>query len=130
MSESNPPKCVKRTASRNRGAVPPTEVSETHVLDLPEELLHKILGGSTIGIERWTDLSLVCRAWQATMQSLVSLTLCLSLWILSVLSLVRGVGQRCDTQSYLDTHVRKRPRFFLVSISLMRAKEYKAVSIG
>jgi len=68
MSENHPAKRVKSSTSSD---VVPNNTSEISVFDLPEEILHKILGGTTIRIERWTDLSLVCRAWQATMQSLV-----------------------------------------------------------
>jgi hypothetical protein len=73
MSENNPSKRWKGTASIARDVVPPTETS---IYDLPEELLHKILGGSNMRrLERWTELSLVCRSWRATMQSLVLFTL-------------------------------------------------------
>ena len=64
---------IRKRAKGARSEVVQNTVRETSILDLPEELLYKVLGGATIRIERWTELSLVCRAWQATMQSLVNI---------------------------------------------------------
>ena len=45
------------------------------ILDLPGELLHKILGSEHMDIARWSALASVCKSWKDTLRNLVRVNL-------------------------------------------------------
>lgn len=48
-----------------------SSAEQTSIVDLPEELLHKILGAGGLELERWTALASVCKLWRQTLKRLV-----------------------------------------------------------